>query len=151
MLTAWRLVKIRHASTAFSGEGAARAGGRWNSRGRHLVYASGTQSLCVLESLVHLDSAIVFSYAMIRAEIPDSLIDTHRTASLPKDWRHEPPPASTKAIGDTWLREQLSAVLAVPSVLVPAETNYLINPTHRDFKKIKIGKPVPFSIDPRLR
>ena len=151
MLTAWRLVKERHAATAFSGEGAARSGGRWNARGQHMVYASATQSLAVLESLVHLDPSIAFRYVIFRIEIPESVIDPLPTKSLPADWRSEPPSTSTKRIGDHWLRESRSAVLAVPSALVPEESNYLINPGHPDFKKLKIGKPVPFSIDPRLR
>ena len=151
MLTAWRLVKERHAATAFSGEGAARSGGRWNARGHHVIYASATQSLCVLESLVHLDPAMVFRYVVFRIEIPESLIDTLPPKKLAGDWRSEPPSTSTKKIGDRWLKEKRSAVLAVPSALVPEESNYLINPLHPDFKKIKVGKPVPFSIDPRLR
>lgn len=151
MVTAWRLVKERHASTAFSGEGAARSGGRWNSRGKQVVYASATQSLAVLESLVHLDPAITFRYVIFRIEIPERLIEILPSKMLRSDWRSEPPSASTKQIGDRWLKEKRSAVLAIPSVLVPAETNFLLNPGHPDFKKIKIDKPVSFSIDPRLR
>lgn len=151
MPVAWRLVKERHAPTAFSGEGAARTGGRWNSRGQHVVYASATQSLAVLESLVHLDTPIVFRYAILRLEFPDSLIEKIVFNALPKDWRNEPPPNSTKKMGDFWMKENRSAVLAVPSVLVPEETNYLLNPRHPDFLKIKIGAAAPFSFDPRLR
>lgn len=151
MLVAWRLIKEVHAPTAFSGEGAARTGGRWNSRGQHVVYASATQSLSVLESLVHLDTPIVFRYVIIRIDFPDSLIENLSIKTLPRDWRNEPPPTSSKKLGDLWVKERRSAVLAVPSVLVPTETNYLLNPAHPDFKKIKIGKPVPFFFDPRLR
>jgi len=150
MLTAWRLVKQRHAATAFSGEGAARSGGRWNSRGQQVVYASAAQSLCVLESLVHLDPAMMFPYVIFRIEIPESVIDTLPPKKLVGDWRSEPPSTSTKKLGDLWLKEKCSAVLAVPSALVPAETNYLLNPAHPDFKKLKIGKPTAFSIDHRL-
>ena len=95
MPVAWRLVKERHATTAFSGEGAARVGGRWNSRGRRLVYTSATQSLAVLESLVHLDPAMVFRYVMIRAEFPESLVESLALSALPHGWRDEPPPSAT--------------------------------------------------------
>jgi RES domain-containing protein len=53
-------------------------------------------------------------------------------------------------IGDRWVRENRSAVLALPGVIVPAETNFLLNPAHRDFKRIKIHPPVAFNFDPRL-
>ncbi len=151
MPVAWRLVKERHATTAFSGEGAARVGGRWNSRGRRLVYTSATQSLAVLESLVHLDPAMVFRYVMIRAEFPESLVETLAPSVLPRGWRDEPPPSATKWIGDQWVRDCRSAVLAVPSVIVPGEINYLLNPAHDDFAKMKQGDPLPFGIDARLR
>lgn len=151
MPVAWRLVKEVHAPTAFSGEGAARAGGRWNSRGQNVVYASATQSLAVLEFLVHLDYPKVLQQAFFRVEFPDSLITRLAAKELPEDWLSDPPPRSTKMLGDFWKKEVRSAILAVPSVVIPDETNYLINPAHPDFKQIKIGKPVPFSLDPRLR
>jgi len=69
---------------------------------------------------------------------------------LPADWMLEPPGPSSQAIGDAWVQAGESAVLAVPTVLIPSETNYLLNPMHPDFKKISIGKPQPFAFDPRL-
>ena len=68
---------------------------------------------------------------------------------LPPDWRTEPPPPFTKAIGDDWVKAARSAVFALPSVIT-GETNYLLNPAHPDFKKISIGKPERFVFDPRL-
>jgi RES domain-containing protein len=150
MVRAWRIVKAGHAATAFSGDGAARVGGRWNSRGTRLVYASATQSLALLESLVHLNPMLVFAYVAIPADFPDSLVETIKAETLGGDWTHEPPPASTKRIGDRWVRAARSAVLAVPSVIVPAETNYLLNPAHTDYRRIKLGPPLPFALDPRL-
>jgi len=151
MPVAWRLVKALHAPTAFGGEGAARTGGRWNSRGQHVVYASATQSLAVLEALVHLDFPIVFSYVFFRIEFPQTLVDHLPPITLPSDWQTNPPAGATKTVGDAWMRAARSAVLAVPSAVVPDETNYLLNPAHVDFKKIKIDRPVPFTLDPRLR
>jgi len=150
MPEAWRIVKAKHAATAFSGDGAAKTGGRWNSRGVPVVYASSTKSLAALETLVHLNPPVPFNYVAFRLQFDDTLIENIPLTRLPADWRVEPPPPSTKAIGDAWLREVRSAVLALPSVIVPGELNYLLNPAHPAFKKISIGKPERFVFDPRL-
>ena len=150
MPEAWRIVKAKHAATAFSGEGAAKTGGRWNSRGVPVVYASGTKSLAALEILVHLNPPVPFQYVAFRLQFDAALVENIPLNRLPADWRVEPPPPSTKAIGDAWVREVRSAVLALPSVIVPGELNYLLNPVHPAFKKISIGKPERFAFDPRL-
>ena len=150
MRRAWRIVKERHAATAFDGEGAWLFGGRWNSRGTRVIYASGTKALATLESLVHLNPPVAFKYAAISLEFDEALVEVVGISSLPSDWTGEPPPPSTKAIGDQWVRERRSAVLELPSVIVPSESNYLLNPAHPDFKHISIGKSEPFVFDPRL-
>ena len=150
MPQAWRIVKAKHAATAFSGDGAAKTGGRWNSRGVPVVYASSTKSLAALETLVHLNPPVPFKYVAFRLQFDDTLIENVPLNRLPADWRVDPPPPSTKAIGDAWLREVRSAVLALPSVIVPGELNYLLNPAHPAFKKISISKPERFAFDPRL-
>jgi len=149
MPEAWRILKEKHAATAFTGEGAAKTGGRWNSRGVAVVYTSSTKSLATLESLVHLNPPVFFKYVVMEVQLDEALVETFPVKKLPADWRTEPPPPSTKAIGEAWVREARSAVLALPSV-ISGETNYLINPAHPDFKKISIGKPEPFVFDPRL-
>lgn len=148
MPQAWRIVKEKHAATAFSGEGAAMAGGRWNSRGVPVVYASSTLSLAALESLVHLNPPVLFKYVAFPIEFDAAFVAS--LAALPGDWAIEPPGPLSKATGDAWVRAGESAVLAVPTVIIPAETNYLLNPAHPDFKKISIGKPRPFAFDRRL-
>ena len=150
MLEAWRIIKEKHAATAFSGEGAAKTGGRWNSRGVAVIYASSTKSLAALESLVHLNPPVLFKYAAIRIEFDDALLEIMPAWNLPADWRAEPPPPSSKAVGDGWVWAARSAVLALPSVLISGEPNYLLNPAHPDFNKISIGEPEPFAFDPRL-
>jgi len=145
----WRIIKEKRAATAFSGEGAARTGGRWNSRGVAVVYTSSTRALATLESLVHLNPPVAFKYVAIPIKFDDALVETLAGKNLPADWRNEPPPPSTKAVGDGWVKAARSAVLALPSVIT-GELNYLLNPAHRDFGKIKIGKPEPFTFDPRL-
>lgn len=147
---AWRIVKAKHAATAFDGEGARLFGGRWNSPGTRMIYTSATLSLAALESLVHLSPPVLFKYVAIPVEFDESLIETLPASALPADWIEEPPSPSTKSIGDSWVKEARSAVLEVPSVIINAEPNYLLNLEHRDFKKVSIGKPVPFAFDPRL-
>ena len=148
MKQAWRMVKEKHAATAFLGEGAWLYGGRWNSAGTSVVYTSGSQALAALESLVHLNPPVIFKYLAIPIEFDDALVE--KVAALPADWTEEPPPPATKAIGDLWVKEARSAVLELPSVIILGEPNYLLNPAHPDFQKIIIGKPQPFSFDPRL-
>jgi RES domain-containing protein len=150
MPEAWRIVKARHAASAFSGKGAADNGGRWNSRSVSVVYTSSTKSLAALESLVHLNPPVRFKYVAIRLKFDDGLVEIVPAKALPPDWQTEPPPPSTKAIGDAWARAARSAVLELPSVIISGEPNYLLNPAHPDFKKISIGKPEPFAFDPRL-
>lgn len=150
MPEAWRIIKERHVPTAFSGEGAAKVGGRWNSRGIPVVYTSGSRALAALELLVHLNPPIHFALKMIRVEFSAELVHSISVTKMPEDWRLEPAPPSTKQIGDTWVKELRSVILAVPSVIIPDEINYLLNPSHPDIKKVTIGKPVDFSFDSRL-
>lgn len=150
MRRAWRIVKEKHSATAFDGEGAWLYGGRWNSRGTRLVYTSATLSLAALESWVHLNPPVTFKYVAIPIEFDEALVEIVAAAGLPAGWTEEPPPPSTAKIGDLWVKESRSAVLKLPSVIIQAEPNYLLNPAHPDFKKISIGKPGPFSFDPRL-
>lgn len=150
MKRAWRIVREDHGSAAFDGEGAWRFGGRWNSRGTRMIYTSGTLSLAALETLVHLNPPVAFKYVAIPVEFDEALLETFATSDLPADWNEEPPPPSTAEIGDRWVKESRSAVLELPSVIIPAEPNYLLNPAHSEFKRIRIGKPVRFSFDPRL-
>lgn len=150
MADAWRIVKAKHAATAFSGDGAAKFGGRWNSRGVRMIYASASKSLAVLESLVHLNPPVVFKSVEFGIGFDAALVNKIALSDLPADWRQEPPSASTQALGDAWVKSGTSAILAVPSVVLPSETNYLLNPAHPDFSKIKIAKPEAFVFDPRL-
>lgn len=150
MPEAWRILKEKHAATAFSGEGAAKAGGRWNSRGVAVVYTSATKSLAALENLVHLNPPMPFKYVAIRIEFAEKLVEEFSLDSLPPDWQAEPPGPSSKRIGDVWVHEARSAILKLPSVIISGEPNYLLNPAHRDFHKISIDAPERFAFDLRL-
>lgn len=151
MPTGWRIVKQRHAKSAFDGEGARRFGGRWNTPGIPVVYISESRALALLEVLAGLKSVKpAQSYVLFPVSFEDSLIEVLRPKDLPAEWRQSPPPPTTQVLGDDWAANQKSAVLQVPSVLVPEEFNFLLNPTHPDFERIQIGIPQDIKLDSRL-
>lgn len=151
MITAWRIAKKKFQDSAFTGEGSEIAGGRWNSQGTRMVYASSSVSLSILEILVHIDnSSLLSSYMVIPFSFDEKLVEELKGADLPKGWTAHPPPVASQRIGDSWIQGQTSALLKVPSVVVPLEFNYLLNPAHPDIGKIDIGNPVPLPIDERL-
>lgn len=151
-LSLWRISKRKYADTAFNGEGARRVGGRWNSRGQGMVYTSGTLSLAALEVLVHMEvEDVTTMLASIRVEVPtDVEISYLELAQLPANWRSIPAPSVLAEMGDRWFKSGEIAILAVPSVVIPVEYNYLLNPAHPDFSKFVFGSPEAFEFDPRL-
>jgi RES domain-containing protein len=149
---AWRIVKTRHVAGAFSGEGARAFGGRWTSTGVAAVYVASTRALAALEMLVHLESEALLrqAYSVIPVDFDESLVLSPALSDLPLGWESTPPPEAVKTFGDAWITRGKSMALRVPSVIVPGEPNYLLNPKHRDFPKAAIGKPTPFRFDKRL-
>ena len=151
ILRAWRVVQARFARAAFTGEGARIAGGRWNSPGTPVVYLAGTQSLALLEMLVHLHTPdLLKRYVLFEVRFDDSLLATVDSRKLPKSWKRSPAPAAAQHLGDAWAAAASSPVLRVPSAIVPSEWNYLLNPAHPDFSKIRIGLRQPLKFDARL-
>jgi len=151
MPKAWRITKKKFAAKALDGEGARSHGGRWSSPGTRIVYTAGSQSLAILEILVHLQQPEFLShYVVLEVDFPDELVDKVDPRVLPLNWRTSPAPHATLAIGDDWIKRSSSAILRVPSVIVPSEYNFLINPAHSDFKRITIGQPNALDLDPRL-
>jgi RES domain-containing protein len=147
---AYRIVKRRHVRQAFSGEGAKLAGGRWNSPGKRAVYLSSTLSLAAMETFVHLgDDAARLDYVYFEIEIPDS-VAIISLAIRPRGWRQEPPTLASQETGDCWLLANRSALLEVPSAIIPTETNLVLNPAHADARKLRIATPRPFQFDPRM-
>lgn len=152
MPTAWRIVKKRHATAAFDGEGARRYGGRWNSPGTAIVYTAESRALALLEVLAGLRSVQpIDAYVLISATFDDSIVTAPNLQNLPNDWSQSPPQASTQRIGDEWVQQRRSAILKVPSAIVPQEYNYLVNRDHPDFGHIEIGAPQEIAIDSRLK
>ena len=150
-LSAWRITKQKHAKSAFNGEGARLYGGRWNSSGTPMIYTAQSQSLAVLEVLVHLESPeLLKRYLLFEVVIDVSYVGELDLSSLPRNWKANPIPPRVQAIGDDWVASGRSAVMRVPSTLVPGESNFLLNPRHPDFRKLRIGKALPFQFDPRF-
>jgi RES domain-containing protein len=149
-MRAYRLSRSLYPS--YDGEGARRAGGRWNSRGTRVLYLSENRALCILEILVHLTDTLPDKYVLGQADIPDRLsYESIDEATLPPNWNtlSVSEQVWTRQIGDAWVARQSSAVLLVPSVVV-GEKNVLCNPEHPDFTQIRFYDPVPFAFDIRL-
>lgn len=136
-----RIAKAAYAD--LDGEGARLYGGRWNSPGRPMLYTAANPSLAVLEVLVHLDlppELMPNDYRLLSVEIPDDA-PSQTLPAMPED---------TVATGDAFLQNALALTLRVPSLVVPQETNTLVNPRHPTFTKVKLVRNDPFQFDPRL-
>ena len=151
VIRAWRLVKSRYASVAFDGEGARLYGGRWNSRGTLVAYASDSVALAALEVIVHLQSTgVLASYSLASLQFPDESVEDVDASALPKIWRTYPAPPELQAIGDQWVKDVRTAVLRVPNAIIPSAHNYLLNPAHPEFANATVDQPQAFDFDPRL-
>lgn len=147
----FRLAKSKY-SLNLSGKGAEKTGGRWNSKGTSIIYTSESRALCTAEIAVHIPLGILpKDFKLVMIEIPDSVrVKEIILNQLPQDWNSIPHSGSTQEIGDVFINEQKYAVIKVPSAAVPGDFNYLINPAHADFNKIKIIDSVAFVFDQRL-
>jgi RES domain-containing protein len=143
----------QRAFVALDGEGARLYGGRWNPKGTRMVYAASSLSLTVLESLVHWSSSILpQNYVSVAIEVPGDIdTETWDVTDLPPNWRDMPSPDALQSLGKNWLAQRKTAVLVVPSAVVPTEQNVLINPVHPNAKRIRAKRPVAFQFDARLR
>lgn len=152
-LRLWRITRAEFSDSALSGLGGLYADGRWHRRGQPVVYLAQTWSLAALEVYVHLgrrDWATPLVY--VGVDVPESLpITTLNEEQLPPRWDNHPPSAETQELGSIWLRHAGSALLQVPSVLSPVESNYLLNPRHPDAPRLGSSSAQPFRLDSRLR
>ncbi len=150
----WRICREPYAD--FSGEGARRFGGRWNSRGMPMVYASTSLALAAIELFVHLEPGqapgdLVF----FSVELPEGEPSrTVKPADLPPDWWTDKGLMATRELGDAWIRTQHAArsslAMMVPSVPIRAEWNVLVNPLHPRIGELQINPPQPFVFDARM-
>lgn len=147
----FRLSKRKY-SSQFSGKGAAKSGNRWNSKGTEIIYCGESRSLVMAEVVVHLSIATLPSdYVMIEIDIPEEIaIHSIDTSKLPLDWNIFPHNLETQLIGDDFINANKKCILKVPSSVVEGDFNYLINPFHPEFSKIKIIKISDFKFDRRF-
>lgn len=141
----------RYASQ-LSGEGAKLHGGRWNSIGTPCIYTSESIALSVLEFAANVSVDLMpASLAITVYFIPDQSWKEFSANELPKNWQSTPAPAGTKLFGSEFLSNAKYLVLKVPSAVIPLEYNYIINPLHPDFKKVKLKEVHPFTFDTRIK
>jgi RES domain-containing protein len=150
--TIWRITSARFGLRAYDGEGARLYGGRWNPPGTAIAYGSWTLSLAAMEYFVHLEPDLAPpDLVAVAADLPPHLpLETLKVEALPENWRSYPAPEPLQGLGTDWVRSARTAILQVPSAVIPHEMNVLINPAHPDFSKLQIRKPEPFSFDPRM-
>jgi RES domain-containing protein len=147
----WRICRRRYAAEAASGEGARLYGGRWNSRGIRVVYASTSLALAAVETFVNLEpnqrpADLVF----IEGDIPEGVeIGRIDLKHLPARW-HETRDESLRCFGDDWIHSGRNAALLVPSAAIRGEWNVLLNPVHPNFSKIQFREAAPFAFDARM-
>jgi RES domain-containing protein len=145
----WRLTRAVYASDPLSGRGAAIAGSRWNSPRTLIAYAATSRALAALEMLIHVTRETVPpDMVFVPVDVPDRLI--REATGLPSDWAELPYGPNARSFGDRWITEGRSLGLLVPSVVVPAERNLLINPRHRAFARVRLGRVESFAFDRRL-
>lgn len=147
----YRLSKKAYADD-LSGKGAAIAGGRWNSKGRKILYTSESRALCLAEIAVHLPLGIIpEDYFLSSVFIPDDIpITIVHPEELPKNWKEFPSTQSTKKTGDHFVASNDDLVLKVPSAVVQGDWNYLLNPDHPRFSEVKLIRKEKFEFDKRM-
>jgi RES domain-containing protein len=148
----YRILRKPFSRKPFDGEGAYRFGGRWSSVGVRLAYTAEHLSLAMIEYFVHIDpDDPPKDLVVVTADVPDSVSRTAISAKrLPANWRRIPAPPGLAAIGDNFVRAGNAAILTVPSALAAEEANWLINPRHREFAKIRLNPPQAFDYDARF-
>jgi len=160
VIVVWRLTLAKYTHplpdgtppNLLSAFGASKYGGRWNHPGTSVVYTSGSVALCAMEVFVHLTGGVVPpNHVLIRIDVPDDVAAAAEVvAPPPSDWQRIPAPSSTRDLGTSWAASKRSLLLRVPSVVIPAEHNFLINPQHPDFGRISARVDSNFQFDPRM-
>jgi RES domain-containing protein len=147
----WRICRERYAASAFSGEGARLFGGRWNSRGVPMVYASTSLALAAVELFVHLEpNQAPGDLVAIAADMPPGEPSLEwDSATLPLNWWSDEL-APVRDLGDRWIRERQSLAVMAPSVPIRQEWNVLVNPLHPRIPELRIGEAQPFLFDSRM-
>ena len=152
MTRVYRILRKRYSKKPLSGEGAYRFGGRWSSPGTRLAYTAEHLSLAMIEYFIHIDPEDPpKDLVLVAADVPDQVSRTSISVKrLSSNWRQSPAPPELTSIGDRFVHDYRAAVLIVPSALAPGESNWLINPGHPEFSRIRLHPVEPFRYDPRF-
>ncbi|GAB3978140.1 RES family NAD+ phosphorylase [Spirosoma terrae] len=145
----YRITKAVYADRLVASGGAA----RWNSRGQFVLYTAATRALACLENVVHRSGeGLQETFRVMVIDVLDAIfVETITLDTLPADWFDFNQYDSCQRLGSEWLRSGRSAVLRVPSAIIPNEWNYLLNPAHPDFPRIQLIRTEPFLFDPRIK
>tara|TARA_R110000744_G_scaffold237369_4_gene354856 strand:+ start:62034 stop:62495 length:462 start_codon:yes stop_codon:yes gene_type:complete len=135
-----------------SGTGAELYGGRWNNKGVKMLYTASSIALAMSEVAVHVPYGILpQDYFVISIEIPDSSFESLDMSLLKGiDWEQIPHGFETQTIGDDFINKGTYLALKVPSVVVPGDYNFILNPHHENYDKVKVVDVQPFSFDKRM-
>jgi RES domain-containing protein len=147
----WRLCRAVHAADAFSGEGSRLYGGRWNSPGVPIVYASTSLALAAVELFVHVEPRLIpRDLVSIVAELPESEpVKRWDVDQLPAEWWSDEL-RPMRELGDAWVRSKRGLAVLAPSVPIRGEWNVLVNPLHRRIGEVRIEAVAPFTFDSRM-
>jgi RES domain-containing protein len=140
-------------SEDLSGNGAKAFGGRWNSEGMAALYAASSRSLALLETLAHTPAKMLQlkPYILISLSIPGNILpEIIRAHDLPPGWDDADIREITTVPGNYFLNEKKNLLLSVPSVLMPEENIFVINPLHEDMKKVRIVHKRRIDFDQRV-
>jgi RES domain-containing protein len=139
-------------ASQLTGEGAKLHGGRWNSIGTACLYTAESISLCVLEYAANVSlHQMPASLCITAYSLPEKSWKEFSLDELPKNWQEIPSPVETQEWGSTKLQAADFLALKLPSVIIPSEYNYILNPLHPDFKKVRIKEILPFTFDSRIK
>ncbi|HQU57198.1 MAG: RES family NAD+ phosphorylase [Chitinophagaceae bacterium] len=147
----YRIAQEKYAED-LSGNGARLYGGRWNSENIFALYVSSSRSLALLETLAHAPAKMLLykNYQLVSLQIPEESIESVNPESLPAQWNQADSRKITRIVGDRFLLGKNNFLLAVPSVIIPEEKNYVINPLHPLSQKIKILHKRKIDFDNRV-
>jgi RES domain-containing protein len=146
----FRISLAKHSTLSASGRA-----GRWNSNGVEMIYTASSRSLACLENIVHRNKhGLTDNFRIMVIFIPDNISrDLVKVSALPANWHLSDENTYTKCrvFGDKWINDNSSVILEVPSAIVKDENNFLINPSHDDFKEVRLVHTEPFFFDPRIK
>lgn len=147
----YRITHERYRDEPFSGAGGLRFGSRWASKGRRVSYAADHLATAALEKIAGVQRAdLLAEMVFVKAEIDTTHVTTLPERDWPEDWSRLPPPASTRSVGDAWLAEARSALLCVPSVILPHSYNYVVNTEHPGASALRVTETTPLLLDNRV-